>query len=62
MMDKIGLHGRHLGFTFHWPVSIPDMEIEFTDPEQANSLKSRGKPLEMNVMPMKLHILFYFRQ
>ena len=22
--------GGHLGFTFHWPVSIPDMEIEFT--------------------------------
>ena len=23
--------GGHLGFTFHWPVSIPDMENEFTD-------------------------------
>ena len=22
--------GGRLGFTFHWPVSIPDMEIEFT--------------------------------
>ena len=22
--------GGHLGFTFHWPVSIPDKEIEFT--------------------------------
>ena len=25
--------GGHLGFTFHWPVSIPDMEIEFTVPD-----------------------------
>ena len=22
--------GGHSGFTFHWPVSIPDMEVEFT--------------------------------
>ena len=27
---KLASMGGHLGFTFHWPVSIPDMEIEFT--------------------------------
>ena len=28
--------GGHLGFTFHWPVSIPDMEIEFTGPDRVH--------------------------
>ena len=27
--------GGHLSFTFHWPVSIPDMEIEFTVADQS---------------------------
>ena len=35
--------GGHLGFTFHWAVSIPDMETEFTGGDNLKKKKPNAR-------------------
>ena len=44
--------GGHLGFNFHWPVSIPDMKIEFTDSKKTGTI-TRGEILKPKLADME---------